>query len=84
LIPPLDVLEKELNTYVENNVRDVIRERILREAGFEAQVTAALAGISKPEPTTLSGEIERSFKREPERPWRDHIEVVAAQCARTV
>jgi hypothetical protein len=84
LIPPPDVIETELNNYVENNVRDILRERILREAGFEAQVTAALAGISKPEPTTLSDEIEQLFKREPERQWRDHIEVVAAECARTV
>jgi hypothetical protein len=84
LIPPPNVIEAELKTSVENNIRDIIRERILREANFDARVAAALAGITMPDPTTLVNGIERLFTREPERQWRDHIEVVAAECAKTV
>jgi hypothetical protein len=46
-----------------------ISARILREAGFEAQVAAAIAGIAVPSGTTLAGGVRRLFKREPAREW---------------
>ena len=42
LIPPAEVLEKELAERIEKKVRATITERILREAGLENQVAAPL------------------------------------------
>jgi hypothetical protein len=82
LVPPADVLEKELAGRIEAEVRTAITERILREAGLDDQVAAAIAAIEKPAATTLERGILRLFKREPDRAWRDHIEVVAQKMAR--
>jgi len=46
LVPPGDVLTAELNKSVEAKVRAAITERVLREAGFEDQVAAAIAAIN--------------------------------------
>jgi DNA topoisomerase VI subunit B len=48
LTPPADVLEAALADRIEDKVRAEVTERILREAGFEDQVTAAIAAIEKP------------------------------------
>ena len=77
LIPPTDVLEAELAERIEQKVRAAHTERILREAGFEKQVTDSIAAIKKPKGTTLAKDIKQLFKREPDREWRDHIEAVA-------
>ena len=77
LIPPGDVLEAELAERIEKKVRAAHTERILREAGFERQVTDTIAAIKTPKGATLAKDIRGLFKREPEREWRDHIEAVA-------
>jgi hypothetical protein len=77
LIPPDAVLEAELAASIEKKARAAITERILREAGFERQVADALAAIKTPKAATLAKDIRKLFKREPDREWRDHIEVVA-------
>jgi Topoisomerase 6 subunit A/Spo11, Toprim domain len=82
LIPPADVLEDELAGRIEAKVRADITERILREAGLDDQVAEAIAEIEKPTAATLEQGIRRLFKREPDREWRDHIEVVAQKMAR--
>jgi hypothetical protein len=76
LIPPPDVLEAELAERVEAEVRAETTERILREAGFEAQVAAAIAGIRKPTSAALANGIKQLFKSKPDAEWRDHIENV--------
>ena len=58
-------------------VRAAITERILREAGFENQVAAAIAAIEKPDGAVLAEGIKDLFKQEPDREWRDHIETEA-------
>jgi hypothetical protein len=82
LIPPADVLEEELAGHIETNVRAAITERILREAGLDDQVAAAIAAIKKPIATTLEQGTRRLFKRESDREWRDHIETVARKIVR--
>jgi hypothetical protein len=77
LIPPADVLTAELDTRIEDKIRAAITERILREAGFEGQVTAAIAAIQKPTGAVLAKGVEQLFARELDRNWRDHIEEVA-------
>jgi hypothetical protein len=82
LIPPADVLEDELASRIEAKVRADITERILREAGLDDQVAEAIAEIEKPTAATLERGIQRLFKRELDRAWRDHIEAVAQKIAR--
>jgi hypothetical protein len=77
LIPPPDVLTAELDQRIENKVRASITERILREAGFEGQVAAALAAIEKPTAAALADGITQLFEQQPDQEWRDHIEAVA-------
>jgi hypothetical protein len=77
LIPPVDVLEQELADSIEKKVRAAVTERILREAGLEDQVAAA---IETRDGDTLAKGIEDLFEQEPDREWRDHIEAVAKKC----
>jgi hypothetical protein len=77
LILPDDVLKAELDERIESKVRAAITERILREAGFEDQVAAAIGAIKKPTTAVLAKGIEQMFKSEPDREWRDHIEAIA-------
>ena len=77
LIPPHEVLEQELAIRIENKVREEITERILREAGLEDQVTAAVAAIKTPDGAKLARDIAKLFKREPDAEWRAYIETVA-------
>jgi hypothetical protein len=77
LIPPPEVLTDELDARIAEKLRAAITERILREAGFEDQVTEAIAAIETPTPAVLAEGIEQLFEREPDREWREHIETVA-------
>ena len=79
LIPPADVLAEELDQRIETKLRANLTERILREAGLEAQVKAAAAAIKKPDAAALAKGIKQLFKRLPDRHWRDHIEAEAAE-----
>ena len=77
LIPPAEVVEQELVEQVEAKARDIIRERILAEAGFDGQVAVAVGRIKRPASATLTRGIERMFKREQDQPWRAHVQQVA-------
>jgi hypothetical protein len=78
LIPPPDVLETELAGAVEKKIRADLTEQILRDAGLDDQVAAAIAATETPKAATLTKDIKRLFKREPVREWRDHIKAVVA------
>jgi hypothetical protein len=79
LIPPGDVLEAELDKRIEEKVRADITERILREAGLDEHVAAAVAAIEKPSAAVLAEGIRNLFQQEPDREWRDHIESIARE-----
>jgi len=81
LIPPPDVLEAELDTKIEQKVRDAVIERILQEADADAQVAAAIVNIHKPDAIALIEGIEELFEEAPDREWRDHIEELANELA---
>jgi len=81
LIPPADVLEAELNTRVEDKVREAVTERILREANVDAQVAAVIAEIEPPDGTALTAGIKKLFDATPDAQWCDHIESVATKLA---
>jgi hypothetical protein len=77
LIPPAHVLEQELADQIERKVRDETTERILREAGLDDQVAAAVARIKKPDGAKLARDTAKLLKRQPDLEWRDHIKAVA-------
>jgi hypothetical protein len=77
LIPPDDVLSEELDHKLEQKVRDIVIERILREARAEGQIRDALAAIERPDADDLRQGIEELFEDEAEAEWRAHIETVA-------
>jgi hypothetical protein len=79
LIPPTHVLTADLSRRIEDKVRAVVSARILREAGFEDQVSAAVAAIKTPPAAALAKGIEQLFKRKPDREWREHVEAVAVK-----
>jgi hypothetical protein len=81
LIPPADVLEQELNARVEDKVREIITERVLREANVDAQVAAAIAAIESPDSTALTTGVNKLFEGRPDAQWRDHVEAVATELA---
>ena len=82
--PPAEVVEQELVAQVEAKARDIIRERILAEAGFEDRVAVAVDRIKLPASATLTKGIERMFKHEQDRPWRAHVEQVAEKLTERV
>ena len=77
LIPPPDVLTAELDQRIERKLRTAITERILREAGFEDQVAAAVAATKKPTAAALTKRVKALFERDPGHEWRDAIEIEA-------
>jgi hypothetical protein len=70
LIPPPKVVATELEERLDAEVRAAVTEHILREAGFETQVTEALAAIERPTAAQLTAGIEELFADEPEAEWR--------------
>jgi hypothetical protein len=81
LIPPAAVLAAELDSRIEVKVRADITARILREAGLENQVAAAIAAIAKPGAAVLAEGIRCLFGRKPDSEWRDHVEAIARELA---
>jgi hypothetical protein len=81
LVPPDEVITADLEERLAAKVRAAITERILREAGLENQVAEALAAIERPSAADLVKGIQRMFKHNRQREWRDHIEAVAAKKA---
>ena len=77
LIPPDDVIAKELEDRLDEKVRDIVKERILREAGYENQVAKELAEIERPDAAALKAGIEELFAANQENEWRVHIETTA-------
>jgi hypothetical protein len=78
LIPPDEVIAEELEQQLEAKVRAHEMERILREAGYEDQVAAALATIERPAPAQLKADIEQLFESDSEHEWRDQIETTVS------
>lgn len=81
LVPPTDVLRAELAGAVEGQVQDRVRERILREAGFDDQVAAAvdeLHGVVDGRAGDLDRVVSADLATRPERSWRAPVVDVAA------
>jgi hypothetical protein len=84
LIPLDSVIAAELEAQLAAKVRTVLTERILREAGVEHQVAAALGAIKRPKATDLTGGIKQLFEGDPQRQWRDQIDAVTDQLSRAL
>ena len=57
-------------------IRAEITARILREAGLEDQIAAAVATLERPSADALSDAIRQGFERAPETEWRVHVHEV--------
>jgi hypothetical protein len=73
LTPPAKVLTAELDKKLEAKVRAILTERILREAGLEAQVGNTIDAIERPSGADLTKGIGDLFGHSPQREWRDYI-----------
>jgi hypothetical protein len=82
LIPPADVLEEDLAERTREKVRAAIADRILREAGLDAQVEAAMAALELPDGDELARGVAQLFEDQPDAEWRDHIEAAANEQAK--
>jgi hypothetical protein len=67
LIPPSHVVALELETKLNSELRAAVMAGILREAGLDRQVAAALRSIKRPSGDALAKGIADLFKRSPER-----------------
>jgi hypothetical protein len=79
LVPPADVITAELRSTIKEKLRAAITDRILREAGIDDQVAAAIAAIEEPSAAVLAEGIQRLFRQEPASEWRDHVEAIARE-----
>src|SRR5262249_54556072 len=79
LIPPAPVLDAELNKRIETRIRAALTEQILREAGLDERVAAAVAAVTKPDATALQNGIRQLFEQQPDAEWRDHITDIAEE-----
>src|SRR5262245_13548257 len=84
LIPPPAVVTVELEQLLEIRLRELITERILREAGLESQVEDAFNAIELPSRDKLIADIAKMFERSPERTWRDHIDAVVEKLSKKI
>jgi hypothetical protein len=84
LIPPAKVLREVLDGGLEAKVRAILTERILREAGLEAQVSKTLDAIERPGGAVLRRGIGKLFALSPEDEWRAHITTVVDDLTSTL
>jgi hypothetical protein len=83
LIPPAKVLREKLDGELEARVRAILTERILREAGLEAQVSKTIDAIERPSGGELAIGIGDLFAHSPQCEWRDHVGTVVDHLTRT-
>jgi hypothetical protein len=79
LIPPAEVIKEELEEYLEKRVRDLITQRILRDAGLEEQICAELNSIQRPHDATVIEDLKKTLFRSPQQSWRAHVEAIVTK-----
>ena len=77
LVPPQAVLTDDLSATLEHRLHRQITEQILREAGIEQRVAAALREIGLPLPEDLREVVEYALAGEPAASWRAAVAQVA-------
>ena len=73
VIPPADVVARELDAKIVTALRQRITERILREANIDGLVESARASIATPDATPLAGWLEGN----PQAHWRAYLDGLA-------
>lgn len=77
LVPPAQVLANDLGDTLKDRLHRQITEQILREAGIEGRVGAALQEIGLPGSEDLRAAIDSALLDEPSTSWRVAIDRVA-------
>ncbi len=84
LVPPSDVLKRRLKEETEARLRASITERVLKEAGFEGQVKAAIRRLRRRmdgRTRTLATAIRKAFSSGPSHSWADIVARIAVDLA---
>jgi hypothetical protein len=84
LIPPDAVIAAALEAQLAAKVRTAVTERVLREAGVDDRVAAALGAIKRPKATDLTDAIKLLFEGDRQCQWRDRIDAIADQLSRAL
>jgi hypothetical protein len=84
LIPPPHVAAQELEAKLGSELRAAVMARILREAGLDHQVAAALRSIKRPPGAALVKGIADLFKRSPQHEWRAHVDAIVRKLIKPV
>ena len=79
LVPPARVLTEDLSSTLEIRLHRQITDRILREAGIDEKVAAAVQAIDLPLPAELHRTVGDALLDQPEASWRAAIERLADQ-----
>ena len=82
LIPPPSAVKQELQKTLQGQVRAILTERILQEAGLEIQVVETISAIKLPNADHLATGIDNMFACNPEREWRAYIRTVVHDLTR--
>ena len=73
LVPPAEVLTNDLSETLELRLHCQMTEQILREAGIEQRVAAALSQIDLPLPEDLRAVVGHALAEQPAASWRAAI-----------
>lgn len=79
VVPPERVLKKTLRQETESRIRAAFTERILREAGLEDRVFAAMTNVTTPD--NLEGSINATLVARPQYHWRKPLQSEAEALA---
>lgn len=81
LVPPEEVLTTRVQKQLEEHIRRIITDRILRAAGIAEQVADAVRGVTLPSGQDLATAVWEWLNEYRDAPWRNYVDKVAADLA---
>jgi hypothetical protein len=78
VVPPTPILASQIRYGVEGEIRNRIVQRVLKEAGVENQVAAAMSKVTLPDPASLSDDLMEWHEQNDEGHWRDWVKALVA------
>lgn len=77
VIPPDEFVIGSIRDRAEDLIRERLTERILRAAGLEGLVAAAVQDLDMPEADSIRADMLEFFARHPAEPWRTRVNEIA-------
>jgi hypothetical protein len=81
LLPPQEILTTRAREQLEEHMRKIITDRILKEAGIAEQVADAMRGVSLPSGQDLATRVQEWLSYHRDAQWRNYVDKVAAELA---